>query len=92
MNKNINAVFSIVGLISQIFYFCNAFNIWCRHIGISLVLIYDSFFKILIVIIGLVLVFISMIFYKDNYRFSNIINYVAVIILIASTGVLVVPW
>lgn len=92
MNKNINATFSIIGLMCQIFYFINSFNIWFRHIGISLSQIYDSLFKILVVIIGIILIFISMIFHKDNYKFVNIINYIAIIILVVSTGLLVVPW
>lgn len=92
MNKNLNAVFSFVGLLSQIFYLYNAFNIWFRHIAINLSRIYDSLFKILIVIIGLILVFISMIFHKDNYKFVNIINYIAIIMVVISTGLLVIPW
>ena len=62
MNKNVNAVFSGIGLLTQVFYLFNAFNIWFRHIGISLSQIYDSLFKILAVIVGLILVIISMIF------------------------------
>ena len=68
MNKNVNAVFSGIGLLTQVFYLFNAFNIWFRHIGISLSQIYDSLFKILVVIVGLILVIISMIFHKDNYK------------------------
>lgn len=92
MNKNLNTIFSIVGLLSQFFYLYNAFNIWFRHIGISLSQIYDSLFKILVIIVGLILIFISMIFHKDNYKFVNIINYIAIIVLIISTGLLVMPW
>lgn len=92
MNKNLNAGFSFIGLLSQIFYLYNAFNIWFRHIGISLSQIYDSLFKIIIVIIGLILVFISMIFHKDNYKFVNVINYISIIILVISTVLLVMPW
>lgn len=62
MNKNVNAVFSGSGLLTQVFYLFNAFNIWFRHIGISLSQIYDSLFKILAVVVGLILVIISMIF------------------------------
>lgn len=92
MNKNVNAVFSGIGLLTQVFYLFNAFNIWFRHIGISLSQIYDSLFKILIVIVGLILVIISMIFHKDNYKVVNIVNYVSIGILIISTGLLVMPW
>lgn len=92
MNKNLNAGFSFIGLLSQIFYLYNAFNIWFVHIGISLSKIYDSLFKILVIIIGLILILISMIFHKDNYKFVNIMNYISIIILIVSTGFLVMPW
>jgi hypothetical protein len=92
MNKNVNAVFSGIGLLTQVFYLFNAFNIWFRHIGISLSQIYDSLFKILVVIVGLILVIISMIFHKDNYKVVNIVNYVSIGILIISTGLLVMPW
>lgn len=92
MNKNVNAVFSRIGLLTQVFYLFNAFNIWLRHIGISLSQIYDSLFKILVVIVGLMLVIISMIFHKDNYKVVNIVNYVSIGILIISTGLLVMPW
>lgn len=63
-----------------------------RHIGINLSQIYDSLFKILVVIVGLILVIISMIFHKDNYKVVNIVNYVSIGILIISTGLLVIPW
>ena len=92
MNKNVNAVFSGIGLLTQVFYLFNAFNIWFRHIGISLSQIYDSLFNILVVIVGLILVIISMIFHKDNYKVVNIVNYVSIGILIISTGLLVMPW
>ncbi len=92
MNKNVNAVFSGIGLLTQVFYLFNAFNIWFRHIGISLSQIYDSLFKILAVIVGLILVIISMIFHKYNYKVVNIVNYVSIGILIISTGLLVMPW
>lgn len=92
MNKNVNAVFSGIGLLTQAFYLFNAFNIWFRHIGISLSQIYDSLFKILVVIVGLMLVIISMIFHKYNYKVVNIVNYVSIGILIISTGLLVMPW
>ena len=92
MNKNVNAVFSGIGLLTQVFYLFNAFNIWFRQIGISPSQIYDSLFKILIVIVGLILVIISMIFHKDNYKVVNIVNYVSIGILIISTGLLVMPW
>ena len=92
MNKNVNAVFSGIGLLTQVFYLINAFNIWFRHIGISLSQIHDSLFKILAVIVGLILVIISMIFHKDNYKVVNIVNYVSIGILIISTGLLVMPW
>ena len=74
MNKKINAIFTGLGLLSQIFYLWNAFNIWFRHIGISLSQIYDSLFKILVVVVGFVLVIISMIFHRDNYKIVNIGN------------------
>lgn len=92
MNKNVNAVFSGIGLLTQVFYLFNAFNIWFRHIGISLSQIYDSLFKILAVIVGLILVIISMIFHKYNYKVVNIVNYISIGILIISTGMLVMPW
>ena len=92
MNKNVNAVFSGIGLLTQVFYLFNAFNIWFRHIGISLSQIYDSLFKISAVIVGLILVIISMIFHKYNYKVVNIVNYVSIGILIISTGLLVMPW
>mgnify|MGYP004636730853 FL=1 len=92
MNKNVNAVFSGIGLLTQVFYLFNAFNIWFRHIGISLSQIYDSLFKILAVIVGLILVIISMIFHKYNYKVVNIVNYISIGILIISTGLLVMPW
>ena len=92
MNKNVNAVFSGIGLLTQVFYLFNAFNIWFRHIGISLSQIYDSLFKILAVIVGLILVIISMISHKYNYKVVNIVNYVSIGILIISTGLLVMPW
>ena len=92
MNKSLNVIFSFIGLLSQIFYLYNAFNIWSKHIGIGLSQIYDSLFKILIVVIGLILVFISMIFHKDNYKFVNIINYISIIVLVVSTGLLIMPW
>lgn len=92
MNKNVNAVFSRIGLLTQVFYLFNAFNIWFRHIGISLSQIYDSLFKILVVIVGLMLVIISMIFHKYNYKVVNIVNSVSIGILIISTGLLVMPW
>ena len=89
MNKKINATFSIVGLLAQFLYFYNAFNIWFRHLTVKLKDIYIALPKILVVIIGLILIFISMIFHKDNYKFVNIINYIAIIILIVSTGLLI---
>lgn len=92
MNKNVNAVFSGIGLLTQVFYLFNAFNIWFRHIGISLSQIYDSLFKILAVVVGLILVIISMIFHKYNYKVVNIVNYVSIGIMIISTGLLVMPW
>lgn len=92
MNKNVNAVFSGIGLLTQVFYLFNAFNIWFRHIGISLSQIYDSLFTILAVIVGLILVIISMIFHKYNYKVVNIVNYISIGILIISTGLLVMPW
>ena len=89
MNKKINAIFTGLGLVSQIFYLWNAFNIWFRHIGISLSQIYDSLFKILVVVVGFVLVIIS---HRDNYKIVNIFNYIAVVLLVVSTGLLVMPW
>ena len=65
MNKKINAIFTGLGLVSQIFYLWNAFNIWFRHIGI---------------------------FHRDNYKIVNIFNYIAVVLLVVSTGLLVMPW
>ena len=92
MNKNLNTIFSIVGLLSQFFYLYNAFNIWFRCLTVKLKDIYFALPKMLIIIVGLILIFISMIFHKDNYKFVNIINYIAIIVLIISTGLLVMPW
>lgn len=90
MNKSVNLSFSIIGLLTEIFYFINAFNIWFHHIGISISNIVDSIFKILIVIVGLILIIISMIFHKENYKLTNILNYIAVGILIISTLLFVI--
>ena len=90
MNKSVNLSFSIIGLLTEIFYFVNAFNIWFHHIGISISSIVDSIFKILIVIVGLILIIISMIFHKENYKITNILNYIAVGILIISTLLFVI--
>lgn len=90
MNKKVNSVFSIIGFLTEIFYLINALHIWFRHITISFVNIIDSIFKILIVIVGLILMIISMIFHKENYKIINVINYISIGILILSTFLLVI--
>ena len=90
MNKKINLIFSIIGFVTEIFYLMNAFNIWFHHIGISFSNIIDSIFKILIVIVGLILIIISVIFHKENYKLVNVINYVSIGILILSTFLFVI--
>ena len=37
------------------------------------------YLKILVVVVGFVLVIISMIFHRDNYKIVNIFNYIAVV-------------
>ena len=90
MNKKVNSVFSMLGFLTEIFYFINALHIWFRHIAISFVNIIDSIFKILIVVVGLILIIISMIFHKENYKIVNLINYISIGILILSTFLLVI--
>lgn len=90
MNKKINLCFSIIGVITEICYFLNAFNIWTHHIGVSFSNIIDSIPKILVVIVGLVLIIISMIFNKENYKSANIINYISIGLLVISTGLLII--
>ena len=90
MNKKINLIFSIIGFMTEIFYLINALNIWIHHITISFANIIDSIFKILIVIVGLILIIISMIFHKENYKLVNVINYISIGILILSTFLLVI--
>lgn len=90
MNKKINSIFSIVGFMTEIFYLINALNIWIYHITISFTNIIDSIFKILIVIVGIILIIISMIFHKENYKIANVINYISIGILILSTFLLVI--
>ena len=90
MNKKINLIFSIIGFMTEIFYLINALNIWIHHITISFANIIDSIFKILIVIVGLILIIISMIFHKENYKIVNVINYISIGILILSTFLLVI--
>lgn len=90
MNKKINSIFSIIGFMTEIFYLINALNIWIHHITISFANIIDSIFKILIVIVGIILIIISMIFHKENYKIVNVINYISIGILILSTFLLVI--
>lgn len=90
MNKKINLIFSIIGFMTEIFYLINALNIWIHHITISFANIIDSIFKILIVIVGIILIIISMIFHKENYKIVNVINYISIGILILSTFLLVI--
>ena len=90
MNKKINLIFSIIGFMTEIFYLINALNIWIHHITISFANIIDSIFKILIVIVGIILIIISMIFHKENYKIVNVIYYISIGILILSTFLLVI--
>ena len=90
MNKKINLIFSIIGFMTEMFYLINALNIWIHHITISFANIIDSIFKILIVIVGIILIIISMIFHKENYKIVNVINYISIGILILSTFLLVI--
>lgn len=90
MNRKINLIFCMIGFLTEIFYLINALNIWIHHITISFTNIIDSIFKILIVIVGLILIIISMIFRKDNYKIVNVINYISVGILILSTFLFVI--
>ena len=90
MNKKINSIFSIIGFMTEIFYLINALNIWIHHITISFANIIDSIFKILIVIVGIILIIISMIFHKENYKIVNVTNYISIAILVLSTFLLVI--
>ncbi len=90
MNKKINSIFSIIGFMTEIFYLINALNIWIHHITISFTNIIDSIFKILIVIVGIILIIISMIFHKENYKIVNVTNYISIGILVLSTFLLVI--
>lgn len=90
MNKKVNIIFSTIGLLTEIFYFLNAINIWIHHIGISFSNIIDSIPKILIVCLGLILTIVSLISYKDNYKCTNIVNYVSLILLLISTVILLI--
>ena len=90
MNKKINSIFSIIGFMTEIFYLINALNIWIHHITISFANIIDSIFKILIVIVGLILIIISMIFHKENYKIVNATNYISIGILVLSTFLLLI--
>lgn len=90
MNKKANLFFSVIGLATEIFYLINSLNIWIHHLSINFADIVDSLFNILIVIVGVVLIIVSMISHKENYKITNIINYLSVGILIFSTVLLVV--
>ena len=90
MNKKVNSILSMIGLLTEIFYLINALHIRLHHITISFVSIIDSIFKILIVIVGLILIIISMIFHKGNYKIVNVINYISIGILIVATFLLVI--
>ena len=90
MNKNVNLIFSMIGFLTEIFYLINALHIWFRHITINFANIIDSIFKILIVIVGLILIIISMIFHKENYKFVNVTNYISIGILVLSTFFLLI--
>ena len=90
MKKKLNLCFSLLGLFAEIFYLFNAFNIWVHNIGVSISNIVNSIFSILIVFIGFILTIVSMIFYKDNYRASNIINYISIIILVVATCLIII--
>lgn len=90
MNKKVNLCFSIIGAATEIYYFLNAFNIWVHHIGVSFSNIVDSIPKILAVIVGLILIIVSMIFHKENYKSANIINYISIGLLVISTVLLII--
>lgn len=90
MDKKVNSLFSIIGFLTEIFYLINALYIWFHHITINFRSIIDSIFKILIVIVGLILIIVSMIFYKKNYKLVNVINYISIGILVLSTFLLVI--
>lgn len=84
MNKNVNLTFSIIGLFAEIYFLTNAFNIWFRKIAINFADIVNSLFNILAVVIGALLTIVSMIFYKNNYKATNIINYISIALLVIS--------
>ena len=84
MNKNVNLTFSIIGLLAEIYFLTNAFDIWFRKIAINFADIVNSLFNILAVVIGVLLTIVSMIFYKNNYKATNIINYISIALLVIS--------
>lgn len=84
MNKNVNLTFSIIGLFAVIYFLTNAFNIWFRKIAINFADIVNSLFNILAVVIGALLTIVSMIFYKNNYKATNIVNYISIALLVIS--------
>lgn len=84
MNKTLNTFFSIFGLSAQIYFLINAFNIWVHHITINFKTIIESVFDILFVVVGILFSIISCIFYKNNYRVTNIINYISMAMLFVS--------
>lgn len=89
MNKKINLVFSIVGVLTQIYFLVNAFNIWFRHISINFASVIHSLFNILLVIVGVILTIISVIFHKENYNTTNTLNYISVILLVVGVTLVV---
>ena len=84
MNKNVNLTFSIIGLFAEIYFLTNAFDIWFHKIAINFADIVNSLFNILAVVIGVLLTIVSMIFYKNNYKATNIINYISIALLVIS--------
>lgn len=84
MNKTFNTFFSVVGLSAQIYFLINALNIWFHHITINFKTIIESVFGILFVIMGILFTIISSIFYKNNYKVTNIINYISMAMLFVS--------
>lgn len=84
MNKTFNTFFSAFGLSAQIYFLINAFNIWFHHITINFKAIIESTLGILFVVVGILFTIISSIFYKNNYRVANIINYISMVMLFVS--------
>lgn len=89
MNKKINLIFSIAGILTQIYFLINAFNIWFHNISINFASIVHSLFDILLVVVGIILTIISMIFHKENYKATNTLNYISIFSLVIGVILLV---